>query len=157
MTVEHPDQNHQAQQAPSEVVWDIAIIGTGMGGATVGCALAKAGYRVVFIEKGNADFPDSGEGLQLGSDDPADRLRGGSWPTKITGNAAGTRSTFFPPMGCGAGGSTLLYAAALERFEPSDFSPIDCETPAAQKWPVSCGVLTILPQGRIPVWRSGDT
>jgi choline dehydrogenase-like flavoprotein len=121
----------------SDLLWDVAIVGTGMGGATVGYALAKAGYRVVFLEKGNAEFADSGESLLLGSDDPADRLRGGSWPTKITGNAAGTNSTFFPPMGCGAGGSTLLYAAALERFEPSDFSPIDGDAPPALKWPVS--------------------
>jgi choline dehydrogenase-like flavoprotein len=126
-----------ASEELTESLWDVAIVGTGMGGATVGYALAKAGYRVVFLEKGNAEFSGSGEGLQLGSDDPADRLRGGSWPTKITGNAAGTNSTFFPPMGCGAGGSTLLYAAALERFEPSDFSPIDGDAPAAQKWPVS--------------------
>src|SRR5262245_27240486 len=41
-----PDEN------PERVTWDAVIVGTGMGGATLGYALAKAGSRVLFVERG---------------------------------------------------------------------------------------------------------
>ncbi len=31
--------------------WDVVVMGTGMGGGTLGRALAEAGKRVLFIEK----------------------------------------------------------------------------------------------------------
>ena len=37
---------------PSTIEWDVAVIGTGMGGAATGYGLAKLGRRVLFIEKG---------------------------------------------------------------------------------------------------------
>lgn len=108
--------------------WDVAVIGTGMGGAVAGHKLAKAGHRVIFLEKGLADFPSANGALQLDTENPSVRIQNGSWPTKITGSVNGTHSQFFAPLGCGAGGTTLLYAAALERFEPSDFN---------ERWPIT--------------------
>ena len=35
-------------------IWDVLVIGTGMGGATLGYALARAGWNVVFVEKGRS-------------------------------------------------------------------------------------------------------
>ncbi len=32
--------------------WDVVVVGTGMGGATLGLALARAGKAVLFVEKG---------------------------------------------------------------------------------------------------------
>ncbi|MBV9723586.1 MAG: NAD(P)-binding protein, partial [Gammaproteobacteria bacterium] len=32
--------------------WDVAVIGTGIGGATVGWELASRGVSVLFVEKG---------------------------------------------------------------------------------------------------------
>ena len=34
--------------------WDYLVIGTGVGGSTAGYALARAGYQVLFVEKGRA-------------------------------------------------------------------------------------------------------
>ena len=36
--------------------WDAIIVGTGMGGATLGLALAKKGKRVLFCEKGRSSL-----------------------------------------------------------------------------------------------------
>ncbi len=118
-------------------LWDVAVIGTGMGGATVGYELAKAGHRVIFLEKGLADFSNADNTLQLENEDPSARLRNGNWPTKITGYIGETRSQFFAPLGCGAGGTTLLYAAALERFDPCDFVPASEPDYPMDGWPIS--------------------
>ena len=37
---------------PETSIWDAVVVGTGMGGATFGYALAKAGRRVLFVERG---------------------------------------------------------------------------------------------------------
>jgi len=121
----------------SDELWDVAVIGTGMGGATVGYELAKAGNRVIFLEKGLAEFSNAGDSIQLESEDPSERLRNGNWPTKITRYIGETRSQFFAPLGCGLGGSTLLYAAALERFEPDDFKSASDTEQSAGGWPIS--------------------
>jgi choline dehydrogenase-like flavoprotein len=116
--------------------WDVAIIGAGMGGATLGHALAKAGHRVLFLERGNTEFTEEASALH-DSEDPEERIRSGSWPFRMAGEVDGEPTRFFAPMGCGAGGSTLLYAAALERFEPCDFaSTPEVEHPAGG-WPIS--------------------
>lgn len=65
------------------------------------------------------------------------RLRNGSWPTRISGNVGGVRSQFFAPLGCGAGGTTLLYAAALERFCPEDFKSSSETDSSTDGWPIS--------------------
>ncbi len=102
-----------------------------MGGATVGFKLAEAGYRVLFIEKGYSVFSPTDGSIQLGSEEPQERLQNGLWPTRITGDTNELRTRFFPPLGCGVGGSTLLYSAALERFDPSDF------TQQPDDWPIT--------------------
>ncbi len=111
--------------------WDAIIIGTGVGGATLGSALAKAGKRVLFLEKGRASFLH------------ADTLRGGYPELRFARlEAASTRyapflaragrcydevrdghRSFVPFIGCGAGGSSALYGMAMERFFPADFEP----------------------------------
>lgn len=120
----------------ADEVWDVAIVGAGMGGATLGYALAKAGHRVVLLEKGLASFPDADGSLGLAAETAPERLRKGCWPTRITGRTDAVESRFFAPLGCGAGGSSLLYAAALERFEPSDFAPLPDLPHPTGGWPV---------------------
>ena len=111
--------------------WDYLVVGTGVGGATAGHALAKAGKKVLFVEKGRAPFLH------------ADTLRG-AYPelgfrrveaasvrhTTLLAQAGrcyeevrdGPRS-FVPLIGCGTGGSSALYGMAMERFFPADFEP----------------------------------
>lgn len=122
---------------PERLLWDVAVVGAGMGGAAAGYALAKAGHSVIFLEKGEAAFPGADGTLGLAHESPAERLRKGCWPTRLTGRTDAVEARFFAPLGCGAGGSTLLYAAALERFEPSDFAGPPDPRGLSHAWPVS--------------------
>ena len=122
----------------ADELWDVAIIGSGMGGATAGYALAKKGHRVIVVEKGNASFPPDDGKEHLDEENTQERLKHGIWPTQITSDVDGRRSRFFGPVGCGAGGSTLLYAAALERLEPDDLgSDNSITTRSSNAWPFS--------------------
>ena len=40
-------------QGIEKVMWDAIVIGTGMGGSTVGYCLGKSGYKVLFVESGD--------------------------------------------------------------------------------------------------------
>lgn len=106
--------------------WDALVIGTGMGGATLGYALARAGWRVLFLEKGRAAFRhgDSlrGDYAELAcatGDAPTDCLRRGG---RLADTVRDGAHAFIPLMGCGSGGSSALYGMAMERFFPDDFS-----------------------------------
>ena len=39
------------------VVWDVIVVGTGMGGGMLGYSLARSGRRVLFVEKGRSTLP----------------------------------------------------------------------------------------------------
>src|SRR5947209_1317583 len=39
------------------VVWDVIVVGTGMGGGMLGHSLARSGRRVLFVEKGRSTLP----------------------------------------------------------------------------------------------------
>lgn len=130
---------------PERLEWDVAVIGTGMGGATTGWALARRGRRVVFLEKGRflqRDVEVERGDLASQGKHPDERLRRGRWPLPIQGRTSTGRVEFFAPLGCGTGGSTAIYAATLERFAPNDFRPKgnypevkDSTLPEA--WPIS--------------------
>jgi len=142
---------------PAKVEWDVAVIGTGMGGATIGYELARLGRRVLFIEKGlflhgelrilehGGVQPDGNLLAQLANtsdESPQARLRAGRWPKRLQGKTSFGEIEFFAPLGCGSGGSTSLYAAALERFYPADFQPranfpAVSDSTLPEKWPVS--------------------
>ncbi len=130
---------------PERGDWDVVVIGTGMGGATIGCELARRGRRVLFLEKGMFLQRDEGavrgdlndQGVQ-----PDERLRRGRWPFPIEGVTTAGDVEFFAPLGCGTGGSTVLYAATLERFFPSDFRPREhfpeaADSTAPEAWPIT--------------------
>jgi choline dehydrogenase-like flavoprotein len=114
-------------EAPEDELWDAIVVGTGMGGATIGYALATKGLRVLFLEKGRFLYGgvDRGDGrLPLTFDDsPEPRMDRGHWPLPIAGQTSFGREEFFAPLGCGSGGTTGLYGAQLERFMPADFRP----------------------------------
>jgi choline dehydrogenase-like flavoprotein len=129
----------QALADPQEIqgtLWDVIVIGSGMGGGTLALALASGGARVLVIERGGyiAARKDAGEGVA-----PAERLAGGWWPRPISRQAEreGSVEQIFAPVGCAVGGSSIHYAAALERMEPSDFEPLTESAHPVGRWPVA--------------------
>ena len=120
----------EAEASGSE--WDAVIVGTGMGGATLGYALAQAGWRVLFCEAGRSSLGDAAalRGVypetRFASPGAADvevlRLAGRcAVPIDDVSHPAARR--FFPFVGSGTGGSSALYGMVLERFFPADFEP----------------------------------
>jgi choline dehydrogenase-like flavoprotein len=100
--------------------WDVIIVGTGMGGATLGRAMAEQGRSVLFLEKGRRGFRSERQGLSPDVADPLARMVRGFWPDRLEATVNGQRSDFFAPLGCGVGGSSVFYAGTLERPEPHD-------------------------------------
>ena len=103
--------------------WVVIVIGGGMGGGLLGRQLAEHGLRVLFVEKGPLGYMTESHGGQNSLVAPQARLEGVS-------------THFFGPYGSGVGGSSVFYAAALERPERHDLenSP-DLPHPTGG-WPV---------------------
>src|SRR4051794_32565426 len=97
--------------------WDVAIVGTGIGGATLGHALAMKGLRVLFLEKGRREVKP----VCSGSQDPEVRLSEGFWPGALPFDLDGKTTLLEGMRGCAVGGSTRVYGALLERMEEHDF------------------------------------
>ncbi len=140
--------------APRGGPWDVVIVGTGMGGATLGYILARAGRKVLFCEKGRSYLNDPGARCgnyaevfkgHRGVPTPADRdamAAAGRWWDEIHDVSQGRTRRFIPYIGSGTGGSSALYGAALERFFPADFTPArnfpgDHGAELPEAWPVS--------------------
>ncbi|MHB9101470.1 MAG: GMC oxidoreductase [Sulfuricella sp.] len=134
--------------------WDAIIVGTGMGGATLGYALARAGWRVLFCEKGKSHLGDAQSLRGRYAEDffprpkapqPEHReilSRAGRYSDLIEDRSFSRSRAFIPFIGSGTGGSTALYGMALERFFPADFQPRrnfpDAnETTLPEEWPIS--------------------
>jgi choline dehydrogenase-like flavoprotein len=113
--------------------WDVIVIGTGIGGGTFGHALARAGKRVLFCERGASLL---GEGLRArfaetfrprrGHDNEQERdlfARAGRYADPIRDESRKTPRRHVPFIGSGTGGSSAIYGMALERFFPADFTP----------------------------------
>lgn len=122
--------------ADDRKVWDVVVIGTGLGGATFGHAMSQAGYSVLFLEKGQEDIGRS-QSVAEEIIDPTERLAAAHWPERMEANVDGRSSAIFPALGCGAGGSSLLYAAALERFARSDVETVPGLPHPTGGWPIA--------------------
>lgn len=149
-------------QDPERRVWDVVVVGAGLGGAVVGSQLARAGRSVLFVEKGHflhdpRAMPTDGSphpaSIKTG-DSPATLLQGGRWPVPISGDTSFGPLTFHAPLGCGTGGSSTLYAAQLERLRPIDFAPRahhpqapDATLP--EQWPITYDEL-------LPYYRAAE-
>ena len=133
--------------------WDVVIVGSGMGGATLGLALARAGKAVLFVEKGR-DLAATGTNALRGQPAEADAsyrrasplerrallARSGRVTEELVDAARGR--PVLPELGCGTGGSSGLYGMVLERFFPADFEPRGQHEDAGESslpeaWPVS--------------------
>jgi choline dehydrogenase-like flavoprotein len=118
--------------------WDVIIVGTGVGGATVGRSLALEGHSVLFLEKGSPIGPS--EESDAAAITPESRMVQGWWPHPISRRQPnGDRKRFFAAVGCALGGTSIHYAAALERMAASDFDGLHTPSASNSPWPVSFG------------------
>jgi choline dehydrogenase-like flavoprotein len=110
--------------------YDIVIVGSGMGGATLAAALADTGARILVLERGDwlprepANW--SPEALFLEHRYKA-RER---WL-----DAAGRE--FSPGVHYWVGGNTKVYGAALPRLREDDFGPIQHAGGISPGWPIA--------------------
>lgn len=143
-----------AETPPSDILWDAIIVGAGMGGATLGYALAHAGKRVLFIEKGPSLFaggdairgqtPEEVCDLTRLAEPERNRMlaRAGRSCDAVTDESGPKRRQFVPELGNGGGGSTALFGMVLERMFPADFTPrrhhADAvESTLPESWPIA--------------------
>ena len=121
--------------AASATHWDAIVIGTGIGGGTAGRALAEAGMRVLFLEMGGAGHRAERNGL---SDTPLPeaRLVRGLWPEPLEVTLDGRQRRFHAPLGAGVGGSSVFYAATLERPSRHDLDDLPDQPHPTGGWPV---------------------
>ena len=137
------------------VVWDVIVVGTGMGGGMLGYSLARSGRRVLFVEKGRSTLPGAPGTIRSSMPELAEPLAARSAETYYDALARAGRSTdeiedisgrfprrFLPFIGSGTGGSSALYGMVCERFFARDFTPRqdfrdpgDSTVPEA--WPVT--------------------
>lgn len=124
--------------------WDVIVIGTGIGGGTIGRRLAERGLSVLFIEKGRSGYRTE-QNHMAGDDvhDPEARLIRGSWPDTARARIEGQERRFHPAIGAAVGGSSVFYAATLERPEAHDLDDSAERPHPTGGWPV--GFDTMLP------------
>jgi choline dehydrogenase-like flavoprotein len=140
---------------PERSTWDAVIVGTGMGGATLGYALAKAGRRVLFVERGldlrardsNGIYgrfvEDHSDFRNLSEAEQQQKIAlGGRSTDQVDDHSNGQVARFTPYIGCGTGGSSALYGMVLERLFPVDFvrgagHPGDSGSSLPEAWPIS--------------------
>lgn len=142
---------HTSVKDPGSRTWDYIIIGTGIGGATLGYQLSKAGFSVLFCEQGQSyltaqqvlqgDWLDAI--VKRDSGPTSEEMhRAGRFSAAMADVSSGQPRTLRPLLGTGTGGSSALYGMVMERFFPSDFTPgenfADCsEANLPEKWPIS--------------------
>jgi choline dehydrogenase-like flavoprotein len=131
-----PREPHNYALPPDlQRVWDVIVIGTGIGGSTVGHALAQRGLSVLFLEKGGRVEQDLSSGDAL---TPEIRQAHGWWPYVVSQRRPDGRcDRFHAPVGCALGGSSIFYAAALERMAPSDFEALQTSSQKVAAWPIA--------------------
>ena len=119
------------------MTWDVIIIGTGIGGGTAGRALAEAGLRVLFLEQGPQGYRAEETRLDDALADPVARAIRGFWPEPVAVRLDGRDATLFAPLGAGVGGTSVFYAATLERPAPHDLDDSAERPHPTGGWPVS--------------------
>jgi choline dehydrogenase-like flavoprotein len=137
------------------VLWDVIVVGTGMGGGMLGYRLARAGRRVLFVEKGRSTLPGTPGTIRSAIPELAEPLAARSAPAYYDALARAGRCTdeiedvsgrlprrFVPFIGSGTGGSSALYGMVCERFFARDFTPRDNfrdpgDSTVPEAWPVT--------------------
>jgi len=121
----------------TSINWDVIVIGTGIGGGTAGRALAETGLKTLFIEKGPLGYRSEQNTLDPNISLPQARHARGLWPGQMIAHKNNRETRFFGPLGAGVGGSSVFYAATLERPEPHDLDHSDARPHPTGGWPIT--------------------
>src|SRR3954452_9003354 len=110
--------------------FDVAVIGTGAGGGTLGHRIAMSGKRVLWLERG----PFLPRELDNWSSE-AVFVRGKYLAREQWYDGQGNE--FQPEVNYYVGGNTKFYGAALFRLRPGDFGEITHHGGISPAWPIS--------------------
>src|SRR5271154_2664328 len=113
---------------PSEERVDVAVVGSGMGGATFAAGLAPSGARILVLERGER-LRDS-----KAVRDPRAIFQQGVFRPKESWLDGAGRS-FNPGNYYYVGGNTKLYGAVLIRNRAQDFAPVNYREGTTPGWP----------------------
>ena len=109
--------------------YDVLVIGSGPGGATVAARVAETGKRVLMIERG--DFlPRERDNWN------SQAVFGDSKYTADETFYDGRDRPFQPELHYYVGGNSKVYGAALFRLLPADFGEVQHVTGVAPAWPL---------------------
>jgi len=115
--------------------WDVIVIGSGIGGATVARCIAQQGLEVLVLEKGRRVSAAIDQAEQT---TPGERMARGWWPNPVSQKKPdGSSTRFYAAVGCAVGGSSIHYAAALERMAASDFEALTTDQGRTSTWPIT--------------------
>ena len=149
-----PDGELTGREA-ERVEWDVIVVGAGMGGGMLGGRLARAGRRVLFVEKGRSTLPGTPGTIRAAMPEIAEPqasrsrktyyetlARGGRSNDEITDISGRFPKKFVPYIGAGPGGSSALYGMVCERFFVDDFAPRQFfadpgESTVPESWPIT--------------------
>src|SRR6476661_3308631 len=113
-----------------DVECDIAIVGSGVGGATLAWALRDSGARVLVLEKG--DFlPRERQNWS-----PRAVHRDGRYKNSALW-IDGEGNEFLPGTYHYVGGCSKLYGATMPRLRESDFEEVELQDGTSPAWPLS--------------------
>ena len=144
-----------AAREAERVLWDVIVVGTGMGGGMLGYQLARSGRKVLFVEKGRSTLPGTTGTIRSAMPELAEPRATRSAEAYYEALARAGRSTdeiedisgrgakrFVPFIGSGTGGSSALYGMVCERFFVRDFTPRENfrdpgDSTVPEAWPIT--------------------
>ncbi|MFE0508434.1 FAD-dependent oxidoreductase [Streptomyces sp. NPDC058964] len=110
---------------------DVAVLGSGMGGATLAHALRDSGARVLVVERG--DFLPREDANRS----PAEVFLHGRYKNAEQWYDAATGRPFHPGVHYYVGGNTKVFGACLPRFREQDFHAVEHHDGVSPAWPVT--------------------
>ena len=121
----------ETSAVPSTLSADVVIIGSGMGGGTLACALRDSGVSALVVERGRF-LPREPENAQ-----PTEMFLRKRYTTAEPWFDAATGKPFQPGVYYWVGGNTKFYGACLPRFRRSDFGAVQHHDGVSPAWPFS--------------------